>query len=518
VDAPIGYLPGDEIEAANSLLAITADSCGPPPQPQIDLDIIKTDGAELSDASEESPGGYVPVNNDNDDYDFTSGTSQILDKDDTNGVTGENDFVQLSLHHVTPGASGAKYRLVFTSSKIKIWSNANRTNPVTSNVTEFDANVDTTVYVEGVSKGDSAGAEVISITYIQGGTTIADADRVNFTVYEVTGPTNVPGYTIYTYNGDIPGGGTGSWIATDGTVETGSSSNTCTIFWWEGPIVGKAKFTPSAGFTCQREVNIVQVKIKNDTTNRIIYTSDPPVQDSSFPSLIRSASPPPAIVARVTIEKIEGPTVNGGMRGVKFIQMGFIQNGSLTRKHADYFGFTPGRRRLSSLEGATFYLDLVTNPSVSTIPWYDSSSLLSESSTVAFLSPTSDGQLIDQRFTTRDTPNLLSTDTMSLTVGTVTSSVDRFALEFDLNLYFAVRTTEAANGSQNLYTQRGSASFEFDGSGNIASGIWTQTGAGTTGAASFTVMSTGSRVPVTTIPILNNLLTSGETWSTTTIP
>jgi hypothetical protein len=31
-------------------------------------------------------------------------------------------------------------------------------------------------------------------------------------------------------------------------------------------------------------------------------------------------------------------------------------------------------------------------------------------------------------------------------------------------------------------------------------------------------MSTGSRVPVTTIPILNNLLTSGETWSTTTIP
>jgi hypothetical protein len=42
VDAPIGYLPGDDVEAANNLLASAADSCdSPPPPPSVTISDVK---------------------------------------------------------------------------------------------------------------------------------------------------------------------------------------------------------------------------------------------------------------------------------------------------------------------------------------------------------------------------------------------------------------------------------------------------------------------------------------------
>ena len=103
---------------------------------------------------------------------------------------------------------------------------------------------------------------------------------------------------------------------------------------------------------------------------------------------------------------------------------------------------------------------------------------------------------------------------MTLTIGTVSDLADKFAIEFDFNLYLGVRTVQDVNGSKDVYTQRGKAAWEFDGSGTInASGVWTQSGTGNTGSASFAEVANGDVVPVTTGTSLNTLFGT-QTWTT----
>jgi hypothetical protein len=505
-DAPIGYLPGDEIEAANNLQASAAASCQPPPPPIVDLAIYKSDSTELPDANEESPGGYVPVNNDNDDYDFTSGTSQIIDKDDTDGVQGENDLVPMVLHQPSPIPLNGRYKLVFTSSNIKIWSGPDRSEAVISDVTEFPVYIETLVYVEGISKSSSAAQEVISITYMNddNGTTYTNADRVRFTVYEVTGPTNVPGYSKYTYKGDIPGGGTGSWDATGGTVQTGADANTRDILWNEGPVVGKAKFTPSPGFTCEREVNVVQVKIKS-TGNTAGYASTPFQNGGAGSVFIKASSSTNCMTAQIVLEKVEGPTVNGSQRGVKFMEIGLIHLAQFEAKHGLYNDSTPMQRIRSNLQDGKIHYDAFE---AVTVPWVFKNANHYLKPT---LDPTTTTPISNITFRTGDNPNISATDPTKFTLSA--DQVDVLGINMAHYLYLAVHTTETSvNGSGAVYTQRGVLNWRFNGSGTINStGAWTSiTGTGVTGDGSFTVIIDGTKVP-SAEPNLNEAFTS-QTW------
>ena len=69
----------------------------------------------------------------------------------------------------------------------------------------------------------------------------------------------------------------------------------------------------------------------------------------------------------LTVSRVEGPTVGGSMRGVKFMQMGFIQNLDFVHKRGIFTGFTPDRARVSNLEGLGVLLDSV---SAADVPWY----------------------------------------------------------------------------------------------------------------------------------------------------
>jgi len=111
-----------------------------------------------------------------------------------------------------------------------------------------------------------------------------------------------------------------------------------------------------------------------------------------------------------------------------------------------------------------------------------------------------------------DTPEIPVVDTMDLTIGTITDKVDVFNLVFDFNLYLAVRITEAMNGSDTVYTQRGVAVWQFDGSGTIdASGNWTRTGAENTGMDSVLELQNGDIVPIIIGTSFNYLLPG--TWT-----
>jgi len=253
------------------------------------------------------------------------------------------------------------------------------------------------------------------------------------------------------------------------------------------------------------EVNVVQVKLKGGTTNKIVYKND-----LGQNGTVIKSSESDAMEASLTIEKVIGPSVSGSTRGEQLVEIGFIQNGQFTRKHAIYDGFTPSKRRRSSLQDGTYYIDYYTSSPASTSPWYDSEGATGSGG----FHQVPAGGSTNQSLNITDTPSVTATDSMSLTIDNVTDMADKFAIEFDFTLYFAVRTVQDVNGASGVFTQRGSALWEFDGTGDIdASGVWTQTGNGNTGAGSFTEITNGEVVPVTTGTPINSLFNS-QTWVT----
>jgi parallel beta-helix repeat protein len=495
-----------------------------------DLGIVRSNGTELSDSQDLASGGYVALNNDNDNYQVANQNGvpvPVQDKDKLGAIVGEHDLVPLVLHKVNPLAEGGMYRLVFTSPDIRIWANSDRSGQVLSDTTEFDATQDTTVYVEGYQESAGVAQDQVTLKWV-GGTNVVMGDTVAFTVYAVTGALDVPGLSIYTYQADIPGGATGSWTVTKGTIKSGAQSNSARIFWSEGPVVGVATFRAPNGFNVDRDVNVVQVVVESTAgaNNSLTYHNYPTQQGVGSP-FIDSSVGTPASAWDLRVLKVVGPTVNGQMRGVQFIDMGFVQNGFFAKEYGDFNGFPVPHRFQGSLQDGTFHIDYLTGPPASAAPWYDSNG-------AGYFRSPADQEVDNQDVTSSDTPSLegivtsqiapgdiasaVPGDPLSLTIGGVTSKVSRFGLVFDLNVYFALHTLEAANGSDQVYTQRASAHWEFDGSGTIQSGptnagTWHRTGRGNTGSAAFVEIRNGNVVPVTTgIPI--NTLFGAETWST----
>jgi hypothetical protein len=134
----------------------------------------------------------------------------------------------------------------------------------------------------------------------------------------------------------------------------------------------------------------------------------------------------------------------------------------------------------------------------STAPWADSEGVVHPPFLIAkgFHAPAGDTGEIEFDF--YDSPAAPATDVMELGPFPL-DQVDSFEIEWDFKLYFAVRTKEDKNGSAQVYTQRAVKDWEFNGSGTIdVFQVWTQTGMGNQGTGAFAIITSGSRVPVTT--------------------
>jgi hypothetical protein len=125
------------------------------------------------------------VQNDDDDYNDTPDYQQA------GGVAGEDDLLPITLHKVVPAFPGTKYTLGIPAG-VKIWQHSDRSVAVVG-TTEFDANVDTTLYVEGVSTGPSD----VVLKWTNGTTNFQDESTI--TVFSWLGPLDVPGYGVYRY-------------------------------------------------------------------------------------------------------------------------------------------------------------------------------------------------------------------------------------------------------------------------------------------------------------------------------
>ncbi|MBX9583141.1 MAG: hypothetical protein K2X87_22770 [Gemmataceae bacterium] len=528
-----------------------------------DLDIYEPNGNWYAEEKEENPGGWVALNNDNDNYNFHNdpdgkSLAHVYDKDDPTNVKvpRENDLVGINVHDTSAGTRNGVLSLQWTSSKIRVWGTADKDGgPLTSGVAlalggDFD------FYVEGVSPSTASTAEQIKLLWTPNGSPGSQlVDAVNFTVYEVNGVMNVPGYSEYAYTVRTPdargssisvlSGGQNKATTTDPTTFTTARK----ILWDGGPVLGTYRVTPVAGepFYVDREVNVVKVDLESvaGANNQLDY-KNPPYQPTGAadPDSTPPGTPPPrwetgkrailsakfttqpyAVKSTLRVNRIEGPVVVGEskMRGVRFIDVGMIQNARFTEKRG-VFGFTPTRYSISSLEytpgtGPEYYVDTRNKPfiQVSEFPYYSSGTdpVTSLPGLVRpGIDPAAGAPILNTVLSIADRPYLYATGSLSMTFGGVTKPVSQFKLVFDSNLYMAVRTRDTGPGSADrVFTQRGKATWKFDGSGSVdATGKWDDSKAGNSGNGSFSLVTDGSVVPATTGGEINSTL-PGETWT-----
>jgi hypothetical protein len=511
---------------------------GEPPSPApADLDFIDSTGTAVAEDKETSVGGYVPMNNDNDNYNFPSATSlaHIVDSSETAQVVGESDLVEIKV--TVPSTGNYRLRLLnqygTTVYGYRVWSSADKVGQV-----QNDAPMTSTrsLWVEGLGISSNPRDQIIQLVKLDQLNMPTVIDTVRFTLYEVSGAMNVPGYSKHVYEAVVAGGAPRfEGVAAVTSVTAGGLvyesnftrvSRRADVLWEGGAAVGKYRVYPTAAnnFFVDREVNVVKVEITaaEGADNKIKHDGVPeqeihPVYPHLSFTILSAASGSLAMEALLTIKKIEGPVAGGVMRGVKFIESGFIQSVEREKHHAKY----TGKRRVFAMEGQ---IHLDGDPDQNAKPWYDyeGNSPYAEGANLppdargaykAETDPQPGNPLTNVKLHVADTPQQPGTDSMHLAniPGNPDDGkpvmpqhqpnviVNRYEIVLKFMLYFAVRTREAVLGSDTVYTQRGSAWWKFNGSGEMSQYIWTpDMGAGNSGPSVFTEVTNGAVVPITT--------------------
>lgn len=163
------------------------------------LDIVSPVGRIVPQDKKATVGEVIAVNYDDDDNDSIARGSDgkisnvTGDKDDTDGVQNENDLVELRFYKLKDmDPARFKFRLEYadegTDQHIVIWKaktkNAQNSENVESDTTEFPVDQDNSVWVEGVKAHDNDTGEFVTLKLVdQNGGTVPDAtDRVKIVV------------------------------------------------------------------------------------------------------------------------------------------------------------------------------------------------------------------------------------------------------------------------------------------------------------------------------------------------
>jgi hypothetical protein len=372
----------------------------PPPPPTTgvatgDLDIIDSNGLEVAEDKENNPGGWVSVNNDNDNYNFigdqATSREHKLDKDESSKVVGENDLIKIVAKDLDPHGLFGTFSLEWTSPNIRVWKTADKDGAALTGITLTPGQANN-FWVEGLSLSSSMAAEKIQLKWTDMTAGVQAVDQVDFTVYEVNGSMNVPGYSKYKYQAQVPenSGYVPIFVsATSGTVTNdwygggppGTPITTkATVYWGAGEVVGTYRVTPGtavSNFFVDREVNVVKITVTSAATplrNEVKLanpTTNPPIQKPGG-KRVKSVTKDYAMGAYLSVEEIKGPLVGDSRRGVRFMEVGFIQNVFVEQSHGVFDGLAPAKKQVSPMEGKS-YLDCMVGAAAitSTPPWYD---------------------------------------------------------------------------------------------------------------------------------------------------
>jgi hypothetical protein len=236
-------------------------------------------GAELSNNLEKTDGAFVPVNDDDDNYDKTP------DLQNTGAIAGESDLLPIYIKAIGSDTPNNPYIALSTyllsiPSNVRVWRNADRSGAEVTDGTEFNANLSgetnvqngvLTLYAEGVAEG----VGTLNLKWIRG----QDGelfDKIKGTQIKVTtfgfhGPQNVPNYSTYTYYVTGAGNATpaNAWsVPAGGTLAGQQTASSTDVKWGNGGMageVGKVEFAASLNYKWDRQVNVVKISITDGT-------------------------------------------------------------------------------------------------------------------------------------------------------------------------------------------------------------------------------------------------------------
>ena len=155
---------------------------GQPASKEIEITIPKVDVdfEGLADEEEETVGGFLVVNLDDDDADG------IVDKDDTQVVGGDNDLKQIVLQPLVPASlEGGTVTLSWSSANIKVYANSDKTGEIASGTVYQLADLPKTLYVEAIAPSDSPRDTEITLTYSSAESTQTDTLKVTLLKVEL---------------------------------------------------------------------------------------------------------------------------------------------------------------------------------------------------------------------------------------------------------------------------------------------------------------------------------------------
>ena len=144
----------------------------------VDIDFIHPATGEMDESRETSEGGYIAIR-----------------RDEQTPVT------KLKLRKLD-GIANAQFKLVFSSSKMKLWKDAGRTQAVESDSTTFPGNQDTDLFFEGVEKSSAAKDIEIGLK-VKIGSTEETAAKARATVVQSEYKTTIQAFIPYLWI-DVP--------------------------------------------------------------------------------------------------------------------------------------------------------------------------------------------------------------------------------------------------------------------------------------------------------------------------
>jgi hypothetical protein len=502
--------------------------------PIIDLDaalvLHNQSNGWLDDEEEEDIGAFLPVNDDDDDYDL----GNLRDFLQSGPIANETDLLEIRLSKFKTDVQG--FYSLSIPSHIRLWLSPDRTaeDEVTA-ANSFDSTVDWTFYAEAIT----ASSGTLSAWWSTVGLlTPMLGDEVKLTSFHMHGPLNVPGHTIYEYTVWNPPLPTSHWVSSNNGIVTTSSIgeedgfpfSKADIKWGGEKAIGLARFQVNPNYVWDREVNVVQIDISVDVTDSKLDLIEPteankPFHTEFLPYSTISSAPAQtdpgksAMNATFEVVRVEGPTRGSSpvLRGIKFMQMGLIQNLDVDKMRGIFGNRTPILARVSNMENAGVLLDAdPTSP-----PWYLPVNAMT-TSLGGYLYPSTDQLILNKKLVISDRPRNQAVSDMPIYED---SAITNSELKLDFFVYFAVRTTDVSNLQHEIYTQRAVARWYVDASGTYTGanantyGTWTGDNARVRSdeanerIASFVQVVSGARVPKTTGPTANEVGATDEFFS-----
>ena len=190
----------------------------------VDLDILHPASGELKerleDKDHDSEGGYVALKRAVEDEDLAPVTRLVLratelpDKDsfwrNTFHTTSSNfeDLFAEAPNWLKKDGDGGKHRLKFDSGgRYQIYQDADRTQEVFTEQTEFPADTETTVYLQGLKKSDDLGGETATLQ-VGLDDEWTDTDSVDFTIPDLEAYKSIDDFnkTLHQIGNDVSGG------------------------------------------------------------------------------------------------------------------------------------------------------------------------------------------------------------------------------------------------------------------------------------------------------------------------